>query len=116
MAQHLSAEQIGDLLDALCGSYDVSFPFGELRLLSRSLPGKAVAAVLPDVGDGVLRVVYDTSKPNAFGHTQAMIREWWESYREPVAFPDGTVELLNRVLPEPGVGPVRVALVPRGVV
>lgn len=106
----LTYSQVGELLDALCGSYDVDLPCGRVRLLARFLPGKAVSAILPDLGDGLLRLVYDTSKPNAFQHTQAMIREWWQSFRDPEVFPDGTVELVERVVPEPRVGPVRILI------
>lgn len=111
MPHVLTSAQIAELLDTLCGSYDVTLGCGELRLLARSLPGNAVCAILPDTGDGVFRVVYDTAKPNAFQHTQAMLRDWWESFAEPEVFPDGTVELVGRICPSPRSGPIRVARV-----
>jgi len=113
MAHVLSAEQVNEVLSTLCGSYDVILDCGEVRLLSRTLPGSAVCAILPDRGDGVFRLVYDTTKPNSFQHTQAMIRDWWESFREPEVFPDGTVELLERICPDPDPGPMRVTVLPR---
>ena len=112
MSHALSSREIHALLSALCGNYDAELPGGRIKLLARSLGGKAVSAILPGIGDGVLRIAYDLNKPNAFAHAQAMIRDHWESYAEPVAFPDGTVEMLSRVCPEPEAGPVRVTVHP----
>ena len=110
MRQLLDLAAIQAVLTALCGSYDVELDAMEfkVRLLARMLPGGAVCSILPDLGDGVLRIVYDVSKPNAFMHTQAMIRQWWEHLRQPVAFPDGTVEMLSLPCPRAGDGPVRI--------
>jgi hypothetical protein len=49
----------------------------------------------------VLRIVYDPNKPNALCHTSAMLAGWWESFAEPVAFPDGSVELVPQPCPLP---------------
>jgi hypothetical protein len=38
---------------------------GAVRLLFRDLPDPAVCALLPDLGDGVLRIVVDTRRPDA---------------------------------------------------
>lgn len=110
MPHTLSDAHLVELLTALCGSYDVDLAGGRMRLLSRTLPGGAVCAILPDAGDGVLRLVYDTSKPNAFQHAQAMVLEHWESFREPEVFPDGSVEMIARVCPPMPRGPVPVAV------
>lgn len=106
----LSAESVQALLTTLCGEYDVDFGCGTVRLLGRSLPGNAVCSILPDIGDGVLRLVYDVSKPNVFQHMQEMVRAWWADFREPVAFPDGSVELLSLPCPRAGEGPVRLSV------
>ena len=106
----LSAEDVQSLLTALCGSYDVNIGSGRVRLLARALPGGAVCSILPDIGDGILRLVYDVAKPNSFQHVQSMVRDWWESFREPVAFPDGSVEFLQLPCPRAGEGPVRIAI------
>jgi hypothetical protein len=83
-----------------------------VRLLGRDLPGTAVCAILPDAGDGVFRLVYDPGKPDAFRHAQAMFRDWWESFLVPEMYPDGTVEFLNRICPEPASGPIRLVVLP----
>lgn len=97
----LTSDRLGAILTALDSRFVAQFANGAIRLLGRSLPGEAVCAILPDQGDGVLRMVYDPNKPNAACHTGAMLREWWESYRVPVAFPDGSVELLPQSCPSP---------------
>jgi hypothetical protein len=57
-----------------------------------------------------LSLVYDIAKPNSFQHVQSMVREWWSSFQEPVAFPDGSVELLQLPCPRAGEGPIRIAV------
>jgi hypothetical protein len=110
MSFNLTVEDVQSILTTLCGSYDVDLGFGRIRLLARPLPGVAVCSILPDLGDGVLRLVYDIAKPNSFAHVQSMVREWWESFQEPVAFPDGSVELLRLPCPRAGEGPIRIAV------
>lgn len=112
MSYTLSPLVVQEILRTFCGTYDVDLQGGRVRLLGRSLPGKAVCAILPDAGDGVLRLVYDANKPNAFAHAQAMVREWWLSDLEPIVFPDGSVELINRPCPELEPGPVCIAIIP----
>lgn len=110
MPYHLDLGAVQAIVSALCGSYDVELEAvgARVRILARALPGTAVCAILPDLGDGVLRIVYDLAKPNASRHTQFMIKEWWEALRQPVAFPDGSVEMLTLPCPRAGEGPVRV--------
>jgi hypothetical protein len=48
---------------------------GEVWLLFRQLPDLAVCMVLPDPGDGVLRIVVDPSKPDAMAHVLHMLAE-----------------------------------------
>ena len=48
---------------------------GEVLLLFRDLSYPAVCAILPDLGDGVLRIVVDPSKPNALEHVRLMVNE-----------------------------------------
>jgi len=112
MPYELTSKNVQAVLTTLCGSYDVDIEGCRIRLLTRWLPGDAVCSILPDLGDGILRIIYDTGKPNAFRHAQQMVREWWEGIREPVAFPDGSVEMLNLPSPIPGDGPVRIAVLP----
>jgi hypothetical protein len=106
----LTVEDVQSILTTLCGSYDVDLGFGRIRLLARALPGGAVCSILPDLGDGVLRLVYDIAKPNSFQHVQSMVRDWWGSFQEPVAFPDGSVELVQLPCPRAGEGPIRIAI------
>jgi len=110
MPYALNSDDVQAVLTALCGSYDTQVGNCKIRLLARWLPAGAVCSILPDLGDGILRIVYDLSKPNAFRHAQAMVGEWWESLRQPVAFPDGTVEMLNLPSPRPDEGPVRISV------
>lgn len=110
MPYTLNDRNIAELLSALCGSYEVVLACGKVRLLARRLPGNAVCVILPEAPDGILRLVYDTAKPDCFGQTQALVRDWWESFAEPEVFPDGTVEMLRRVCPEVPEGPVQIAV------
>jgi hypothetical protein len=92
----LNPEDLTGLLTALDSRFVAQFAGGAIRVLGRDLsdtPG--VCAILPAQPDNVLRIVYDPNKPNALCHTRAMLEEWWESYAEPVVFPDGSVELLS---------------------
>jgi hypothetical protein len=43
-------------------------------LLFRPLPYPAVCGILPDLGDGVLRIVADPSKLNALAHVLRIVR------------------------------------------
>lgn len=112
MTYALSSSDVQSVLTTLCGSYDVEVGDLKVRLLARTLPGGAVCSILPDIGDGVLRVVYDLSKPNAFMHAQVMLQNWWESVRQPVTFPDGSVEMLSLPCPRASEGPIRVLVFP----
>jgi hypothetical protein len=95
----LTPEHLTDLLIALDSRFVVEFAGGAIRVIGRNLPNQAVCAILPPQPDGVLRLVYDPNKPNALEHTRTMLAEWWESFAEPVAFPDGTVELVRSPCP-----------------
>lgn len=106
MRANLQPGHLAELLTALDSRFVVQFADGAIRVLGRSLPGEAVCAILPEQPDKVLRIVYDPNKPNALSHTAAMLQEWWESYTEPVAFPDGTVEFLALPCPRSGDGDV----------
>ena len=68
-----------------------------VRVISTSLPGKAVCAVLKPAEDGVVRVVYDPEKPHARWHLRAMLRSWCQEHGkepcDPAAQPD-SVEFL----------------------
>lgn len=78
MPHNLTTDDITQTLAALCGTY--ALDVGQtVRAIGVSLPGKAVCAILPDIGDGITRIVLDLDKPHALAHTRAMIREWWES-------------------------------------
>lgn len=110
MPYRLTSNHVQAVLTTLCGSYDIELADCKIRLLARALPGIAVCSILPDLGDGILRIVYDVAKPNAFQHTQQMVSDWWESFRQPVEFPDGSVEMLSLPSPIAGAGPVRVAV------
>lgn len=99
MRSSLAPEHLAEVLTALDSRFVAQFAGGAIRVLSRSLPGKAVCAILPEQPDNVLRIVFDANKPNALCHTRAMLEEWWESYAEPVAFPDGSVELVRPPCP-----------------
>lgn len=102
MRSSLAPEHMSDLLTALDSRFVAQFAGGAIRLLGRTLPDDAVCAILPAQPDNVLRVVYDPNKPNALCHTRAMLEQWWESFAEPVAFPDGSVELVPVPCPRPG--------------
>jgi hypothetical protein len=106
MRSSLAPEDLTELLAALDSRFIVQFAGGAIRVIGRSLPGDAVCAILPALPDDVLRIVYDPNKPNALCHTRAMLEEWWESYAEPVAFPDGSVEFLSLPCPQAGEGDV----------
>lgn len=95
----LHPEHLAEVLAALDSRFVAQFAGGAIRVLGRTLPGAAVCAILPGQPDQVLRVVYDPNKPNALSHTRAMLEQWWESYAEPVAFPDGSVELVRPPCP-----------------
>src|SRR5690242_16237538 len=99
MRSVIRAEHLTDLLTALDSRFVAQFADGAIRVLGRDLPGPAVCAILPSLRDGVLRIVYDPNKPNALRHTRDMIQDWWESFAEPVAFPDGSVELVHPPCP-----------------
>lgn len=104
MRSTLRPEDLTDLLTTLDSRFVAEFANGAVLLLGRDLDG-AVCALVPDLGDGVLRIVYDPNQPNALLHVQTMMAQWWESYAEPVAFPDGTVELIRPPCPRPAPGP-----------
>lgn len=106
MRSTLAPEHMTDLLTALDSRFVVRFADGAIRVLGRSLPDETVCAILPSQPDNVLRVVYDPNKANAMCHVRTMLQEWWESFAEPVVFPDGTVELLRTPSPRAGEGNV----------
>lgn len=100
MRASLHAEHLAELLTALDSRFVAQFAGGAIRVLGRDLSNTpAVCAILPAQPDNVLRVVYDPNKANALSHTRAMLQEWWESFAEPVAFPDGSVELVHPPCP-----------------
>lgn len=105
----MTQEDIERTLVALCGRYTLNVS-ESVRIIGASLPGNAVCAILPPLGDGVMRLVYDEHKPHALAHSSAMLQEWWESYAEPVAFPDGSVELIPRPIPPLPRGPVDLSM------
>ena len=104
MRAALRSEDLSELLVALDSRFVVQFANGAIRVLGRDLGGAAVCAMLPSQPDGVLRLVYDPNQPNALSHLRAMLEGWWESYAEPVVFPDGSVELVRPPCPRPGDG------------
>lgn len=106
MRANLHPEHLAELLAALDSRFVVQFAGGDIRVLGRTLPEPAVCAILPAQPDNVLRIVYDPNKPNALSHTATMLQEWWESYAEPVAFPDGSVEFVRPPCPLAGEGDV----------
>lgn len=95
----LLPEHLSELLTALDSRFVAQFADGAIRVIGRELPDSAVCAILPPQPDKVLRIVYDPNKPNALRHTREMVEEWWESFAEPVAFPDGTVEFVRPPCP-----------------
>lgn len=100
MRSSLPPEHFAELLAALDSRFVALFAGGAIRLLGRDMGDTpAVCAILPAQPDNILRVVYDPNKANALSHTQAMLQEWWESFLEPVAFPDGSVELIRPPCP-----------------
>lgn len=100
MRASLHPEHLAELLAALDSRFVVQFANGAVRVLGRDLGDTpAVCAILPAQPDNILRMVYDPNKPNALCHMRAMIEEWWESFAEPVAFPDGSVELVQAPCP-----------------
>ena len=109
MRSSLKPAHLAEVLTALDSRFVAQFAGGAIRVLSRSLPGPAVCAILPALPDNVLRIVFDANKPNALCHTRVMLKEWWESYAEPVAFPDGSVELVRPPCPEASDGDVELA-------
>lgn len=100
MRASLAPEHLAELLTALDSRFVAQFAGGTIRVLGRDLSDvPAVCAILPAQPDGILRIVYDPNKPNALCHTRAMLEAWWESFAEPVAFPDGSVELVAMPCP-----------------
>lgn len=95
----IGPDELTQLLAMLCGRYLVDGPNGRVRLIVDRLPGDAVSAILPALPDGKVRVVLDTSKPNAYAHGRAMLREWWESYLQAEVTPDGHVEIVRQRAP-----------------
>lgn len=103
MRSSILPQHLAELLAALDSRFVAQFAGGAIRVLGRDLSGTpAVCAILPPQPDNVLRIVYDPNKANALCHTQAMLREWWESFAEPVAFPDGSVDLVPAPCPRAG--------------
>lgn len=109
MPYTLSQDDLSELLASLCGHYRFEVAGGRVRAIARDLPGTAVAVVCPP-RNGVMMVMYDLRKPDAMGHLRDLIREWWTSTVEPVAFPDGTVEMMARILPQVDLRPRDVAI------
>lgn len=108
MPHNLTHDDLEHAFAALTGEYTIDV--GPIRLIGASLPGKVVCAILPPLGDGIVRVVHDLDKPNAVAHTRAMLKDWWESYSVPVAFPDGTVELVRQACPREASGQVALSI------
>lgn len=112
MRSSLNPQHMTELLTTLDSRFVAQFAGGAIRLLGRDLSDTpAVCAILPARPDNVLRIVYDPNKPNAMHHTRAMLEEWWESFAEPVAFPDGTVEFVPAPCPRAGEGDVEFSTV-----
>ena len=100
LASLITGADLDELLSALCGLYLLEVAAGRIRIITRPLPGPAVSSILPCVGDGILRVVFDPEKPNAYAHTRQMLREWWQSFQVPEVGPDGEVALTPMALPQ----------------
>lgn len=79
MTHVLTASHVAEAISVLCGTYDVVIGNRPIRLLGRWLPGTAVCAILPEIGDGIMRVVFDPEKPGAYRHTRRMLSDWWEA-------------------------------------
>lgn len=94
----LTIEHLIELLTLLSGRYTINACGGKVRLVARDLPGDAVAVLTPPVR-GIMLLIYDLSKPDAIGHARDLLAEHWSSVVEPVAWPDGTVELVQRQVP-----------------
>lgn len=110
MLELFTHDHVSELLSALGGLYRARLCDGLVHTVSRDLPGDAVAAVCP-TQDGKLLVVYDLRKPDALGHARDLVCQWWTSVVEPVAYPDGTVELMERPLPHVDVQPLECTVV-----
>lgn len=95
----IGPDDLAQLLIVLCGTYLVDVVPGKLRLIATHLPGPAVCSVLPCLPDGLVRVVVDPEKPNAYAHTRAMVRQWFESYLAAEITPAGTVNIVRQRAP-----------------
>lgn len=105
MRSSLTPEHMAVLLAALDSRFVIHFADGAIRVVGRDLSDTpAVCAILPAQPDNVLRIVYDPNKPDCLHHVRAMLEEWWESFAEPVAFPDQSVELVRPPCPRAGGG------------
>src|SRR3712207_971911 len=90
---------MGSLITTLDSNFVALFADGAKRLLGRKLPGDAACAILPNARVGVLRLVYDPNKTDVMLLLRVMLQNLYESYAEPVVFPDGSIELVNRPFP-----------------
>jgi len=70
-----SSTPVEHLLAVVAGAGYAGMVDGKVRLIKRCLPASAVCAVLPALGDGVLRIVYDADKPNVAAHLERMLLE-----------------------------------------
>lgn len=104
MPHGLTMPEMAQLMTAFSGQYRFDLFGGRVRCLARDLPGDAVAAICPP-RDNIMLIIYDLRKPDAPGHVRQLLREYWESKGEPVAFPDGTVEIVQRAMPRVDRGP-----------
>jgi hypothetical protein len=94
----LTPDHLAELIAALSGQYRFQLCGGRIHAVVHELPGTAVASI-STMPDGTLLVIYDLRKPDAMAHLRDLLRQWWTSTVEPVAYPDGSVELQSRALP-----------------
>ena len=57
---------------------------GKVRLIRRRLPDSVICTLLPDLPDGILRIIIDPTKPDALAHVLLVLRDYCE---EPVTRP-----------------------------
>lgn len=99
MITKLDQSSLDELAAALSGSYSTTLCGGQVRILCRPLPGRAVCAA--QRANGVLYVVVDLAKPDAFREARQMLSEWRAEFLEPYVTSEGCVELIPMTrLPE----------------
>jgi hypothetical protein len=88
----LDGTSMEELSCALAGSYSLTLCGGKVRLLCRSLPGRAISA-LQRVGE-VIYIFVDLDKPSAPRTAWEMIQDWRASFLEPNITDTGTLQLI----------------------